>query len=266
MVLQASGAISLADIQTEFGGTNPISMDEYYVGGTYVPSGTTVLPTSGTIGMNSFYGRAKYLYIITSTNYYTALTRYTNAFTITQSFADPDVQLQMNSASVSSSITHVYGSNRLQDAAYVSIEFEIFIGSTAAADALFFYMGYNAAPTNSYQEGTSSVAYQLNMEVYNGGTYERGFHLIKNGSSTAVASYATTSHIASTWLPVKIIYNKSATNTFQIYFNNTNIINYNDASFASYVSGSGSYYGIGSRTGGLAGDMYIRRFNISTTS
>ena len=30
MALQTSGAISLADIQTEFGGSTPISISEYY--------------------------------------------------------------------------------------------------------------------------------------------------------------------------------------------------------------------------------------------
>jgi len=30
MVIQSSGAISLSNIQTEFGGTNPISLSEYY--------------------------------------------------------------------------------------------------------------------------------------------------------------------------------------------------------------------------------------------
>jgi len=266
MVLQASGAISLYDLQTEFGGTNPIGMDEYYEGGANVPSGTGV-PTTGAIALNGFYGKAKQTYtnIITYNNYYSSLTKVNGAYTITQSGSDPNVQLQMNSASVGGSITHLYGNQRLQDATSVSIEFEIYIGSTAGADALFFYMGYNAVPSSSYYEGVSSTAYQLNMEIYQYAAYTRGFHLIKNGSTSAVASYSTTAHISSTWLPVKIIYTKSATNTFQIYFNGTNIINYSDASYASYVSGSGSYYGIGSRTGGVTGDMYIRRVQIGVS-
>ena len=49
MTLPASGAISMAQIQTEFGGTNPISLSEYYG----VAAG---VPASGAIGMNSFYG------------------------------------------------------------------------------------------------------------------------------------------------------------------------------------------------------------------
>lgn len=44
MTLQASGAISLSEIQTEYGGENPISMSEYYKSGGngYVPTTVSV--------------------------------------------------------------------------------------------------------------------------------------------------------------------------------------------------------------------------------
>lgn len=64
MALQTSGAITLAQIQTEFGGANPISMNEYYAGGAYVPSGTSgtngAVPTSGQISFSQFYGTSDY--------------------------------------------------------------------------------------------------------------------------------------------------------------------------------------------------------------
>lgn len=41
MTLQTSGAISFSQIQSEFGGSNPISMSEYYRNGSYVPSSIT---------------------------------------------------------------------------------------------------------------------------------------------------------------------------------------------------------------------------------
>ena len=41
MTLQTSGAISLADLQTEYGGANPISISEYYRNGSYVPNSIT---------------------------------------------------------------------------------------------------------------------------------------------------------------------------------------------------------------------------------
>lgn len=39
MTLQSSGAISLDNVQTEFGGVNPIGINEYYAGGAYVQTG-----------------------------------------------------------------------------------------------------------------------------------------------------------------------------------------------------------------------------------
>lgn len=60
MTLPTSGPLSLSDIQTEFGGSNPISLSEYYAGGGLVPSGTTgtygAVPTSGAISIRNFYG------------------------------------------------------------------------------------------------------------------------------------------------------------------------------------------------------------------
>ena len=62
MALQSSGTITMAQIQTEFGGSNPISINEYYRGGSYVPNTSTNsgIPTSGTIDMADFYGGANF--------------------------------------------------------------------------------------------------------------------------------------------------------------------------------------------------------------
>jgi hypothetical protein len=51
MVLQSSGAISLNDIQTEFGGTNPIGINEYY-------DAADGVPNSGAISFDQFYGKS----------------------------------------------------------------------------------------------------------------------------------------------------------------------------------------------------------------
>jgi hypothetical protein len=60
MPLPSSGPLTLANIQTEFGGANPISLNEYYAGGAYVPAGTSgtygAVPSSGTISIRNFYG------------------------------------------------------------------------------------------------------------------------------------------------------------------------------------------------------------------
>lgn len=61
MALPSSGvSLSLAQIQSEFGGSNPISLSEYYFNGTYVTSNNTNVPTSGaTISISNFYGAVK---------------------------------------------------------------------------------------------------------------------------------------------------------------------------------------------------------------
>ena len=65
MAIPSSGALSLSDIQTEFGGSNPISLSEYYAGGAYVPAGTTgtygAVPSSGEISIRNFYGTSNFL-------------------------------------------------------------------------------------------------------------------------------------------------------------------------------------------------------------
>jgi len=60
MPIPSSGALALSTIQTEFGGINPIRMDEYYAGGGLVPPGTTgtngAVPSNGAISISAFYG------------------------------------------------------------------------------------------------------------------------------------------------------------------------------------------------------------------
>ena len=51
MALPGSGTITLANVQTEFGGSNPIAITEYYGADTGVPG-------SGTIALSDFYGKS----------------------------------------------------------------------------------------------------------------------------------------------------------------------------------------------------------------
>lgn len=62
--------VGMDSIQTEFGGTNPISMDEYYAGGANVPPGTqspvdpSPVPSSGAITIGEFRGCTKVVFPI----------------------------------------------------------------------------------------------------------------------------------------------------------------------------------------------------------
>jgi hypothetical protein len=60
MTLQSSGPINFSEIQTEFTGSNPIALSEYYEepNGLVTENNTTV-PQSGTISMSNFYGTTR---------------------------------------------------------------------------------------------------------------------------------------------------------------------------------------------------------------
>ena len=63
MSIPTSGQLKFSDLQTEFGGSNPISLGEYYAGGGYVSSGTAgtsgSIPVSGNpLNLGKFYGSA----------------------------------------------------------------------------------------------------------------------------------------------------------------------------------------------------------------
>ena len=76
MALPSSGPLSLSDIQGEFGGSNPISLSEYYAGGGLVAPGTTgtygAVPSSGEISIRNFYGTSATPPFTPVTNTYTS--------------------------------------------------------------------------------------------------------------------------------------------------------------------------------------------------
>jgi hypothetical protein len=61
MAIQSSGIIRISDLVTEFGGTAPHSLSEYYRGGLLVPNSTINgnIPTGGQINLSNFYGAQK---------------------------------------------------------------------------------------------------------------------------------------------------------------------------------------------------------------
>jgi len=71
MALPSSGSLTLAQIQTEFGGANPISLSEYYRNGGLVTGNNTNVPTSGIISLSNFYGAVKLFQFTISTSYTT---------------------------------------------------------------------------------------------------------------------------------------------------------------------------------------------------
>lgn len=68
MAIPSTGAISMNDIQTEFGGVNPINLNEYYPSmSTTIPTGYGI-PASGPLSLGDFRGTQSF-----SLNYITAI-------------------------------------------------------------------------------------------------------------------------------------------------------------------------------------------------
>jgi len=65
MALPDSGPLRLTDIQTEFGGDFPLTLSNYYAGGSFVPTGTSgtygAVPSDGAISIQNFYGTSSYV-------------------------------------------------------------------------------------------------------------------------------------------------------------------------------------------------------------
>jgi len=88
MALQGSGAISLSDVQTEYGGSNPIAISEYY--------GSPGIPSSGALALGgSFHGQSNITYTVGSggtvtTNGDYKIHTFTSSGTFTTSYIGTD--------------------------------------------------------------------------------------------------------------------------------------------------------------------------------
>ena len=66
MGLSSNGSISMSQIQSEFGGSNPIKLNEYYRNGSYVTGNNTGVPTYGRISMDDLRGTHKAVLVVYS--------------------------------------------------------------------------------------------------------------------------------------------------------------------------------------------------------
>lgn len=141
MALQSSGAISLANIQTEFGGSNPISLSEYY-------GAASGIPASGAISISQFYGASALLDTQTVNVGYQAPSQYT------PSIYGYD-NLISTVGSVSDGTSNVYSGGVIRSIAYISGTVVRFMVDGNRANSGWTTMTingytYNRASANTY--------------------------------------------------------------------------------------------------------------------
>ena len=171
MALQSSGQIKLSELATEFGGSAPHSMSEYYAGGTNVPSGTGSIPTSGEIQLAAdFYGTSNYL----------------ASGTITVGYAT------VKATNDESGYSNGSNTNDNGNRAFGSISSNAISGTSTIITGLFespqivqrFRIGFSVAYTNWTKLTLNGSVVLLKSQAINNGTY---YHW--NGNTTTPTSF-----------------------------------------------------------------------------
>ena len=159
MVLQASGsAIKFSEIQDEFGGTNPISLSEYYVGGDNVPATVTGI---GNVGAFTAYrgnqiGILPFVQNIDGTPFLGAI-HFSQVISKSFSFTQSTTGASMVSTLLASNPTHTYTLNWEGTGTIVS-------SSSTNGTAIF--------PGSVNGGATNSVTYKAAFEASNNAANE----------------------------------------------------------------------------------------------
>lgn len=179
MTLPASGAISLGDIQTEFGGSDPASLDEYYRGGTYVPNiaYTQNIPTSGTIAMSNFYSQgARGTAVQAASYFWTNRSNYLRTSFATTSYPGDNAAW------------HTGSPDRFASSGSTSFTFN---GSGTAESSVATVLSWTAGPTTAITANTTTPSAASTLySITFGGMGVRT--LLVNALNTAVTADALT--------------------------------------------------------------------------
>lgn len=210
MTLQSSGAISLANIQTEFGGSNPISLSEYYRGGAYTTTNNTGVPTSGQISLSQFYGTSAYV---------------------------PPSEIQRNyfAAAYSSSWALSWSSSGHQAGdLYLLAVFKGKLGSTAAG-AIATPSGWSLLTTANWNNSSSSPVSRMEASLFYRTSVSSGVTITNTGSYEGQAA------CLSVWRNASVLQSVGTSNTTCDYPALTSTTNgrylYWASSPVSYTSG-----------------------------
>lgn len=166
MALPSSGSISLSQIQAEFGGSNPISLSEYYRSGAYVTPNNTGVPTGGVISLSNFYGAVKQFAFTISSSYSSTQDLRSLALAAGWNAASPVV------ATIASGV--IISSNTTASAA-LNISGSFPAGLTLVNNGTIVGMGGNGAYADSAgYAGGPALAVSTAVSITNNGTLAGG--------------------------------------------------------------------------------------------
>jgi len=166
--------VKFTDIQTEFGGSNPISISEYYKGGSFVKSydiGVASVPTSGAISVSNFRGASKYT-PIERTQAFTSST----SWTVPDSFQGSTIQVLV----VGGGGAGGNGGGGAGGVAYHS-SISVSVGQTYTVT-----VGAGGSPNNGYQQNDSSGTFLVWLQ---GSSGSNGNDSVFSGAGGTLTAY-----------------------------------------------------------------------------
>ena len=153
MAISSSGAVSFANVQTEYGGSNPISLNEYYSGGSLVKANTSSTNDTSTIGRTA----------VTVTSGKTSYTNDVQGWYHPDSMASghPFEQFSTNIGDDSASIAKISGADLTGNSGAIpssgTIDINKFRGTNAGTDGTFTCYGITTSRGGSSQIGSFHV-------------------------------------------------------------------------------------------------------------
>ena len=245
MTLQTSGAISLNDLKTEFGGPADPALGDYYAGGSYVPSGTSgtngAVPTSGAISLWNFYGTANI---------------------VDTGWLSPTFQSAGSSDGNTTGSTNVWDNNFGTGWSWSYGVFAAGSSSTIAVGPAIncsevLEWGQRIKISNGYQYGTTMMTYQANNGTRppDSSSVSFGYGLTSGGAvNTSYFTPDDTSYPTATDPHTSLIYGGGPSYAYQEYaFYNANTSYTDSANMRAWLAGGPRFYGSQGDTNGSTG-------------
>ena len=180
---------------------------------------------------------------VNMTNWYNMFTAGTNSgFTPTISETDPFKQLQLTDSTGGSQSYVINNTQTLMTYNSFTFSFQLYCANTGNGDYLQLYFG-----SGGYQVTFS-------FEIY----YYNGIKLFTTTGGNVVNS--PTNWFNSTWNDIRIVYNRGPTNTWTMFFNETQIIQYSDPNWYTAPGGS---WGFNTFNGAARFTSYIRQLEMT---
>jgi hypothetical protein len=166
-----------------------------------------------------------------------------NLMTYSGSLSGTDPLKQLQLSDNSNNGTSCYISNQIpMNYNSFTFSFQLYCQNNSNGD--FVYVNF----------GGSGYKVEFRFEIY----YYQGIRLSTSSVSNAVTT--STNWYNSTWNDVRIVYNRSGTNTWTMFFNETQIIQYSDPNWAR-VPGDG--WALGVQNGAAKFTSYIRQLEMT---